>query len=131
MQGTDCQTFQATVREHLIRHRSILDCISKLQESSARINRALIKAVTCCGCLEINASRQVFPPDIPLSEVKNYMDTHLKGSLCPECRDTLETELGMSLFYIAALASLLNLDLGEIMEKECKRISTLGIFSLT
>ncbi|HHT27849.1 MAG TPA: DUF1573 domain-containing protein, partial [Firmicutes bacterium] len=38
--------FQEAVNEYLVRHRSILDILSKLQESVARTNRAVAKAVT-------------------------------------------------------------------------------------
>jgi len=43
----------------------------------------------------------------------------------------VETELGSSLFYTAAICSVLNLDFDEIIEKEKERISTLGIYNLT
>ncbi|HHV62944.1 MAG TPA: DUF1573 domain-containing protein [Firmicutes bacterium] len=131
MEGKQFVRFQEAVYDHLIRHRSILDCLSKFQESNARANRAIIKAVTNCGCLKINASRQQLPCDISLSEIKNYVDTHLTGSLCPECKDAIESELGMVLFYLAALCNLLHLDLYEVLEKEYRTITTLGIFSLT
>ena len=49
-------SFQDTVRQNLFHHKSILDTMSKLDESSARLNRAITKAVTACGCLNINAS---------------------------------------------------------------------------
>ena len=53
MKETSCQDFQANVEKYLIRHRSVLDIMSKYQESTARVNRALAKAVTECGCISI------------------------------------------------------------------------------
>ena len=53
--------FQAAVSVCLIRHRSVLDVITKFQEASARVNRAVAKSVTVCGCMEINASKQRLP----------------------------------------------------------------------
>ncbi|HAG45078.1 MAG TPA: DUF1573 domain-containing protein, partial [Clostridium sp.] len=50
--------FQNSVDECLLRHKSILDIMSKLQESEARVNRALIKSVTSCGCLKVEAEKQ-------------------------------------------------------------------------
>ena len=47
--------FQNSVNESLLRHRSVLDIMSKLQESEARINRAVVKTVTNCGCMTIEA----------------------------------------------------------------------------
>ena len=39
----DCifDNFQNSVDESLLRHRSVLDVITKLQESDARVNRAV------------------------------------------------------------------------------------------
>lgn len=124
-------SFQEAVSEYLIRHRSILDCISKFQEASARVNRAIIKAVTSCGCVKISASRQRFPSDVSLADLRKYTTSHLEGTLCPECRDVLETELGRTLFYVAALCDVLGMDMEEIMEVEHRRLATLGVFSLT
>lgn len=132
MDGLDYVKFQETVSRNLIRHKSILDVISKLQEATARVNRAVAKAVTTCGCIRINASRQDFPPDLSsYSELRNFMHTHLEGTLCDNCREVIETELGQTLFYLAAMCELCQLDLDEIMAKEYSRISALGTYILT
>ncbi|HHY97939.1 MAG TPA: DUF1573 domain-containing protein [Firmicutes bacterium] len=130
MRDLDQHDFQETVSACLIRHRSILDCLSKLQESSARVNRAVTKSVTCCGCLQINAKRQCVPENTPLAEAAKYMSTHIIGSLCPECREVVETELGGLLFYLVAVCTILGLDVGDILEKEQKYLSTLGVYNL-
>ena len=124
-------TFQDQVDTYLIRHRSILDVLSKLDESTARINRAVAKAVTTCGCITINATRQQYPVDVSLADVKSYLNTHLSGTLCDRCRETIETEIGSSLFFTAGLCSLLDLQLEKIQEKQHSRINTLGVFNLT
>lgn len=41
--------FQNAVSESLLRHKSVLDILSKLNESEARIDRAVTKSVTNCG----------------------------------------------------------------------------------
>ena len=41
--------YQSMIRDQLLRHRSILDILSKYQEATSRVNRAVIKAVTSCG----------------------------------------------------------------------------------
>jgi len=123
-------SFQEQVDEYLIRHRSILDVQSKLQESSARINRAIAKAVTSCGCISMNATKQQFPADLGLAEVRPHLDTHITGTLCERCREAVETEIGSSLFYTAGLCNILGLDLDAIRRKEHSRIKTLGIFNL-
>ena len=55
MKGLICDDFQDTVANCLIRHRSILDVLTKVQETSARVNRAVAKSVTNCGCLKVEA----------------------------------------------------------------------------
>ena len=124
-------SFQEQVDAYLVRHRSILDVLSKMDESSARVARAVVKAVTNCGCISINAGKQQFPPDAGLGELRAYLQTHLTGTLCERCRETIESEIGSSLFYTAGLCNLLDLDLGKIQEKQHSRINSLGIFNLT
>jgi len=124
-------TFQGTVTEYLIRHRSILDVESKLAEATARVNRAIAKAVTTCGCISIHATRQRFPAELSLTEVRELMQSHLDGKLCDRCREALETEIGMTLFYLAAVSALFGLDLEAILKKEHARVATLGVFHLT
>lgn len=131
MAEIDQELFQEIVGEYLIRHRSILDVISKFQESAARVNRAVAKAVTGCGCLEINAHRQEAPENTGFSELRTFMASHLDGTLCENCRDVLEAELGHTLFYLAALCDLTGLSLSEVMDKERRRVAALGLFNLT
>ena len=131
MPNLTCGGFQETVAGHLVRHRSILDVLSKLQESGARVNRAVAKAVTACGCLEISASRQRVPEGVEFPRLKEFMATHLRGELCESCREIVETELGQGLFYFTALCSLLGLRVDEILAREEERLATLGPYSLT
>jgi len=122
--------FQDQVDEYLIRHRSVLDVLSKLQEATARVNRAFSKAVTSCGCVTVTAAKQEFPTEISLAEIRAHLDSHVGGTLCERCREAVETEIGSALFYTAALCSVLDLDLETIQKKEHSRIKTLGIFTL-
>ena len=131
MADLSCGEFQETVSEYLIRHRSVLDVMSKLQEAGARVNRAVAKSVTSCGCLEVSAQKQKFPENATLTDLKRMINSHISGELCPECREALETELGQMLFYIAALCAITGLDLDEIMMKEHDRLRMLGLFNLT
>jgi len=123
--------FQETVSQFLIRHRSILDVQSKLGEAAARVNRAVAKSVTTCGCISISADRQRFPADVSLRDVRELLATHLNGDMCEKCREVVETEIGATLFYLAALCSLLNLNLRDVLEKEYNRVNALGVFNLT
>lgn len=127
-----CDGFQETVDEYLVRHRSVLDVLTKLTESSSRINRAVAKAVTTCGCVRIEAEKQSIPPDAnSLNELKEYMKTHLEGHLCDHCSEILEDEIGRNLFYLAALCNLFDLNLYDILLKEQERVSCLGIFNFS
>ncbi|HVJ47565.1 DUF1573 domain-containing protein [Desulfitobacterium sp.] len=123
--------FQTNVKSLLNRHQSILDILSKGQEASARVNRAVVKSVTNCGCLGIDAHKKAFPEDVSLSDLKELLNSQLDGQLCDNCRDIIQTELGKQFFYIAALANTLGLSIDEIIVKEEKKLSTLTIFNLT
>lgn len=131
MRGADEIRFQESVSQYLLRHRSILDVQSKLTESAARVNRALAKAVTSCGCVSIAAERQRFPAEVSLKEVKQFLSSHVHGDLCEKCREAVETEIGTTLFYLAAMCTLLGLNLRDVVEKEYDRVSALGVYSLT
>ncbi|MFA6808338.1 MAG: DUF1573 domain-containing protein [Eubacteriales bacterium] len=122
--------FQETVDSMLIQHQSILDILSKCQETSARTNRAVVKAVTNCGCLSINAHKQVIPEDATLTNLKDILDSHLTGTLCESCREVIETELGKQLFYLAALSNTLGLSLNDIINKENGKLNTLTVYNL-
>lgn len=122
--------FQDTVKSILIRHQSILDILTKAQETSARVNRAVIKTVTNCGCLNIHAEKKPLPENIGFRDLKDYLDNNLEGHLCGNCREIIESELGNELFYLAALANTLNISLSDVLLKEQKKLSTLTIFNL-
>lgn len=123
--------FCRQVDECLVRHRSILDVLAKFQEGCARTNRAISKAVTVCGCLKIEASKQSIPQDTTLFTIRDHMKTHLEGTLCTECREIFEDELGITIFYLVALCNLLKVDVSDVISKEYEKIQTLGIFNLS
>ncbi|MCT4566521.1 MAG: DUF1573 domain-containing protein [Maledivibacter sp.] len=125
-----CDEFQNSVGEVLTRHKSILDTITKLQESSAKINRAVIKSVTNCGCVKIDACNQKVPDDVNYEDISNYLDNHLRGELCEVCREKIIEEMGRNLFYMAALANDFDINLYDVMLKEFKKINALGKFTL-
>jgi len=126
-----CDEFQNTVAELLIRHQSILDILSKSQESVARVNRAVVKAVTNCGCIQINAEKKAVPENAQLEDLKELMNTHLAGKMCANCKEIIEGEIGTTLFYLTALCNALDINLYDVFLKEHKKISTLRIFNFT
>lgn len=124
--------FQNSVNESLLRHRTILDVMTKLTESEARINRAVAKSVTSCGCIQIQGKKQHINPEddtLKIESLKSCTKSQLKGELCASCRDIIENEIGNNLFYVASLCNLLGLNLYDILLKEYSRIDTLGKYS--
>ncbi|MDW7673776.1 MAG: DUF1573 domain-containing protein [Bacillota bacterium] len=126
-----CDEFQNMVEEYLIRHQSIVDILSKSQECNARVNRAIAKAATSCGCIRIKTGKQSYSDDTSLSDLKDLINNHIDGCLCESCREIIETEMGKALFYLTAICSTLNLSLYDVLLKEHKKVSTLRIFNLT
>ena len=122
--------FQSLVDELAARNKSLLDTISKSQETNARVNRAIVKAITHCGCIKLNAEKQHLPKDTDLSEMHSYISTQIEGELCPKCRDIVETELGSNLFYLSSLCNALDLNLYDVLIRESERLETLGKFHL-
>lgn len=123
--------FQDTVNECLIRHKSILDIITKLQESESRINRAVAKSVINCGCVKINAEKQKLNGDsTSIEEISKEMKNHIDGELCDNCRHILEQEIGNNIFYLTSLCSVLGINLYDIILKEYNKMNTLGKYTL-
>ena len=122
--------FQYTVQDLLIRNKSILDVLTKYQESNARVNRAIVKAVTQCGCIKIDADKQDYPDDSSIEEIQKSLKTHLSGELCENCRDNIEKDIGRNIFYLASLCNTLDLNLYDIVIKELERVKLLGTYNL-
>ncbi|CAM5778714.1 MULTISPECIES: hypothetical protein [Brevibacillus] len=131
MEKRNVDDFQSQVSELLIRHRSVLDVMSKVQESAARINRSLTKAITECGCVEVVARKQTYDPQKSLQDNQTLLDTHFSGPLCEHCRDVVTAELGKNLFYLTALCNITDIRLEDVIQKESERLHTLGVFNLS
>lgn len=125
--------FQNSVNESLVRHKSLIDVMTKLQESEARINRAVAKSITRCGCIKLNAKKQEIPGEDSEIEIENLsqcLQTHIKGKLCDNCRDVIESEIGTNIFYLTSLCNTLGLSLYDILLKEYDKVNTLGKYNL-
>ncbi len=105
------EDFQLAADSALVRNRGMMDNLSKLSSSSARLSRAITKAHTHCGCID-------------MSEKK------LKGALCEKCRGVIEQEMGDLLFYTAGLCNSLGLSIYDVMLKEKQALGLLANFSL-
>lgn len=124
-----CTNFQDTISQVLVRHKSILDIMSKLDEYNARINRAVVKSVTNCGCISIDAKKQDFSGE-SYKDLPDKLDDHLRGDICEQCKEVLDLEMGNYLFYITALCDTIGLNLSEVIQNEYERNKTLGLFNL-
>jgi hypothetical protein len=131
MNAPTLKQFQDQVADLLLRHRSLLDVLSKLQQSSAAVGRSVIKSTTECGCIEVNASKQPYLAEMSLDEAKTQLGTHMTGHLCENCMDVVGAELGRHIFYISALSNLLEIDLEHVVENESKKCATLGLFNMS
>lgn len=120
--------FQNDVNESLLRHRSILDIMTKLSEANARVNRAVAKSVTNCGCIKISAKKQATFSDN--NDSLSSLSTHIEGKLCDNCREVIENEIGNNIFYLTSLCNCLDLNLYDIFLKEENKIDILGKFTL-
>ena len=131
MSELQCNDFQETVSNYLMLHQSILDLLSKSQEASSRVNRAITKSVTSCGCLKINAEKKPLPREANLSDLKNLFPSHLEGQLCDNCKEIIVHEMGKNLFYFTALCNTLGISLQDVLEQENDKVATLGRFNMT
>lgn len=122
--------FQNTVAESLIRHKSIIDIMTKLSESNSRINRAVAKSVTNCGCIKISAKKQKLSAETSFKDAGTHLSYQVDGKLCKNCTDVLEQEIGMNLYYLAALCDAADMNMYDIFLKELDRMKTLGKFSM-
>jgi hypothetical protein len=131
MDSLTLKQFQDQVSELLLRHRSLLDVLSKFQQSNAAVNRSVIKSITECGCIQVNAAKQTYNPEMTLQDARNTLGTHLQGALCEHCREVVGSELGKNLFYMSALGNLLDVNLEQVVEEESRKCTTLGFFNMS
>lgn len=122
--------FQNTVDEVLVRHASVLDIITKLEASNARVNRSVIKSITSCGCMKLSSQKNEIPEGSEFYDLKKLSTNQMSGELCPTCREKVEQEMGSHMFYLTALCNQMDISLYDVMLQEYKRIKALGPFSL-
>lgn len=130
MDVTPLSNFQNTVNEALVRHKSLIDIMTKITESSSRVNRAIAKSVTECGCIELTAYKQSIPFETSLDDVSELLTHQVSGSVCEHCMEVLQDEIGNHLFYVASLCNALDFNLSDIIDKELDKLNTLGKFTM-
>ena len=118
------EEFQDTVGELHIWNKSVLDIMTKLQMASAKVNRTAVKAVTSCGCVEIDGRKSTVT-------FENKKDgSQINGVLCEECRAGVEKEIGENLYYLVSMCNTFGLNIDKIITKELERVRTLGKYNL-
>jgi len=126
----NCSEFQKSTADLQLLNKSILDIVTKLDEQTSMLNRAVFKSATHCGCIEIHATKQIYSPHKSLEENQKELDTHIEGELCPKCQDKIVEEMGELLFYLASMCEALDLSLADVMAKEYDHLKTLGLYNL-
>jgi len=130
MKHNTIEGFQSSVANLPTRHKSILDILTKLQDSGSRVNRAVIKSATSCGCISISADKQKYSEELTFDSMNDQLDDHVVGKLCRNCQTALIKELGNHIFYLTKLANTFELSLHDVLLKEIDTLSVLGKFSL-
>ena len=128
-QNNTVDSLQDEVKHSLVRHKSILDIMTKLQEYNSRIDRAIAKSVTSCGCIEIHAKKQEFESK-SLEDMVEKVDSHITGVICPNCKEVLEQEIGAYIYFLTALANTLDFKLSDTIQKELERTKALGVYGM-
>lgn len=126
----NCSEFQQATSDVQLFNKSILDIVTKLDEQTSLLNRAVFKSATHCGCIEIHATKQIYSPHKSLEENQKELDTHIEGELCPKCREKIIQEMGELLFYIASMCEALDISLEEVLTEKFKHLKTLGLYNL-
>ncbi|GKX31306.1 hypothetical protein SH1V18_37860 [Vallitalea longa] len=129
---TITEKFQCTVKENDYFNKNILDQLAKLQEVAAKLNKNIIRACTYCGCIEINANNKLYSynDDINLDMIKILDPHHITGTLCEDCRDRIENDIGSCLYHLACISNSFDLNLNGILLQEMNKVNLLGKFNI-
>lgn len=131
IENTELEQFQTFIDGVLIRNRSILDQMTKIQDACARLNRTISKCATTCGCIKIHVDKQQYPiEDISIEELKFLLSSHIDGYPCKQCNESIEKEMGRVLFYLSSISNTLGISLSSVLESEKSRTEMLGQYSL-
>lgn len=123
--------FQKQVSQLVLRHRSLLDILSKYHQANSNVHRSVTKSITECGCIEVHAKKQNYSADMTKEQAMQQLESHVNGEPCEACLEAIGAELGRSLFYTAALCNVLDIELDEVVDKESTKCSTLGFFNMS
>lgn len=128
--SNEISNFQKFVSDVQFRNKSILDISSKLSEQTSLLNRAVVKSTTYCGCININAKKQVIDNNKSIDENRKKLSCHIEGELCDKCKEKIEEEMGDLLYYLASMCDSLGIELSEVIKQKEQCLKTLGIYNL-
>ena len=124
MESLILEEFQYMIDQQIRRNGSLIDMLTKLETSGGKLNRALVKAVTHCGCISLDLKRKC----TDCSDAKGR--AKISGTLCEGCREEVERAMGEHLFYLTAMLSPLDLSLYDLFLGEAQRQKMLGKYNL-
>ena len=84
--------------------------MSKYQTAAGRLNRAVTKAATQCGCISLSGKKR-----------EGQAKTNVSGKLCKNCREAIEKEMGDVLFSAANVSRLLKADPEEALTRSTEK----------
>ena len=120
--------YQNCVNDCLIRHNNILDVITKYSETNSKVNRAIAKSITNCGCINIKNISYIKNGENNINK-EISSDSKTSCIACDDCREVIEKEIGNNLFYLTSLCNALDINLYDVLLKESDKINTLGKFT--
>ncbi|MGN1097725.1 MAG: DUF1573 domain-containing protein [Clostridia bacterium] len=120
MESDLLKEYQKRCGEVIARNKSVLDILSKLQCANSRVTRSVVKAVTSCGCIEIDGRKN--------SPVE--AGSQISGNICEDCENTIKTELGEAFFYTVSLCNALGISMEDVVRWDLNRSDMMGMYSL-
>lgn len=120
---------QKRAEEYLILNPAALQILLQMQKTCLTLHQTVLAAANTCGCITLGTEK-LLPPDAGWQQLKDHPTGDSFGSICPTCRARIRDQLGSLLFYAAALANTLELDLDEVTLQEVSRLDLLGYFML-
>lgn len=67
--------------------------------------------------------------DLGNESLSQQLTHQIEGSLCNNCREIIENEIGNNIFYLTSLCNSLDLNLYDILLKEENKINILGKYT--
>jgi hypothetical protein len=103
MKDLICDEFQNVWVDLLIRHRSVLDILSKLSEANSRVTRAVTKAITTVAASLFKLKRPRSRSMLILLRNWASIWTITCAGVCPNCEEVVISENGQAVVLLGRL----------------------------